>query len=310
LGSLNSGGSLAKCSKFQVIAEIVFESRVGNLMANVATPRAAHSGKTVAVIVLVGVFFLLNVFSLVKNLNLEFGLFGDDAFWNFITVLWVLATFCYLGVAALALMRKPRIASVLLIPAVLGDVLILVRYVADGVSPADVFPFVSLKNFSLDYFAGNLLLAFELPALVVIALLLLTKSKAVDLKTSPLIFEGSLMTQASFCPKCGSPAGEGDFCSKCGNSLLGHPASVASLAATSGSTTSTMAVVAFVLSFFVPIVGLILGYVSRGEIDRSQGRLTGRGLATASIVINWISIAVGVIWIIVLVAAGANTTYY
>jgi uncharacterized membrane protein len=38
------------------------------------------------------------------------------------------------------------------------------------------------------------------------------------------------------------------------------------------------------------IVGLVLGYVAKGQIDRSSGQQTGRGLAVAGIVLGWIGI--------------------
>ena len=49
---------------------------------------------------------------------------------------------------------------------------------------------------------------------------------------------------------------------------------------------------------FVPlvasVVGLVLGYVAKGQIDRSSGQQTGRGLAVAGIVLGWIGIAFAV----------------
>jgi hypothetical protein len=60
--------------------------------------------------------------------------------------------------------------------------------------------------------------------------------------------------------------------------------------------TSTLAIVALIVSFFAPIVRLILGYVARKEVDNSGGRLSGRGLATAAIVINWLWVGSLIIW--------------
>lgn len=50
------------------------------------------------------------------------------------------------------------------------------------------------------------------------------------------------------------------------------------------------------------ILALIFGYSARGEIDRSHGRVTGRGMATAGIVLGWIGIA----WMIILIIVVAN----
>ena len=43
------------------------------------------------------------------------------------------------------------------------------------------------------------------------------------------------------------------------------------------------------------IVGLVLGYAAKGQIDRSSGQQTGRGLAVAGIVLGWIGIAFAVV---------------
>jgi uncharacterized membrane protein len=46
------------------------------------------------------------------------------------------------------------------------------------------------------------------------------------------------------------------------------------------------------------IVGLVLGYSAKGEIDRSNGTQRGRGMAVAGIVLGWIAIALLVLEII------------
>ncbi len=45
------------------------------------------------------------------------------------------------------------------------------------------------------------------------------------------------------------------------------------------------------------VIGLVLGYVARGEIRRNPA-LTGEGLATAGIVLGWIGVAVSLIGLI------------
>jgi hypothetical protein len=50
------------------------------------------------------------------------------------------------------------------------------------------------------------------------------------------------------------------------------------------------------------ILALIFGYVARGQIDRSEGRQAGRGMAIAGIVLGWVGIgmmALGIIAFIV-----------
>jgi hypothetical protein len=59
------------------------------------------------------------------------------------------------------------------------------------------------------------------------------------------------------------------------------------------------------LGWIGSVLALIFGYVAKGEIDRSNGRQTGRSLAIAGIVLGWIGVAGGVIAIIV---AAANSS--
>ena len=51
------------------------------------------------------------------------------------------------------------------------------------------------------------------------------------------------------------------------------------------------------------ILALVFGYVGKSQIDRSQGRQSGRGLAIAGIVLGWVGIGLlilrivlGVLW--------------
>lgn len=50
------------------------------------------------------------------------------------------------------------------------------------------------------------------------------------------------------------------------------------------------------------ILALVFGYVAKGQIDRSAGRQTGRGLAIAGIVLGWIGVATAIIAIVVAIA--------
>lgn len=45
------------------------------------------------------------------------------------------------------------------------------------------------------------------------------------------------------------------------------------------------------------ILALILGYVSKGQIDRSQGHQGGRGFAVAGIIMGWIGLALTVLFV-------------
>lgn len=61
-------------------------------------------------------------------------------------------------------------------------------------------------------------------------------------------------------------------------------------------TTNGLAITAFILTLLIPlvgsIIGLVLGYRAKQQIDESNGREGGRGLAIAAIVLGWIGVAV------------------
>ena len=72
---------------------------------------------------------------------------------------------------------------------------------------------------------------------------------------------------------------------------------------------NTMSIVAFILAFFVSIVGIILGFVALSQIKRTGEQ--GRGLAIAAIVIGFAEIVIGIIVTIVFIAAfGAAMSQY
>jgi hypothetical protein len=75
---------------------------------------------------------------------------------------------------------------------------------------------------------------------------------------------------------------------------------------------SGMSVAALVLVFFIPVVGLILGYISRNEIARSQGRLGGMNYSKIAIILGWIFIGLGILGGIIygIVAALLVSAYY
>ena len=83
--------------------------------------------------------------------------------------------------------------------------------------------------------------------------------------------------QAVICPHCGVPTHH--------------------MNQQTGSKTNTLAVVGFILSFFVALAGLICSIIGRKQcLERNEG---GAGLALAGIIISAISIGISVIYIIV-----------
>ena len=53
-------------------------------------------------------------------------------------------------------------------------------------------------------------------------------------------------------------------------------------------------------------LALVYGNKARNEIDASGGRLGGRGMATAGIVMGWIGLGLSVLWIIIIIASAAS----
>lgn len=72
------------------------------------------------------------------------------------------------------------------------------------------------------------------------------------------------------------------YCSHCG-----------SPSCTCTARTSGMAIAGLITSFFCSLIGLILSVMALGDIKRSNGRLTGEGLAIAGIVLSCVFMVVG-----------------
>ncbi len=102
-----------------------------------------------------------------------------------------------------------------------------------------------------------------------------------------------------FCSNCGSNF-EGKFCSSCGTAASADnqtPAaseplvfvqtrSATPTAAT--AQTSGLAIAALVFSFFIPLIGIILGFVARSEISNSKGLKSGESMANLAIVLGFV----------------------
>ena len=50
----------------------------------------------------------------------------------------------------------------------------------------------------------------------------------------------------------------------------------------------------FAFCFVPSILAIVFGYVSKSQIDQSQGTQTGRGLSIAGIVLGWVGVGIGV----------------
>lgn len=102
------------------------------------------------------------------------------------------------------------------------------------------------------------------------------------------------------------------FCKNCGKDIddkavvcphCGVATGVRQPSAATHNETNTLAIVGFILSFFIAIAGLVCSILGKKKADELGGN--GKGLATAGIVISIVSIVASVIYIIVAVAAAA-----
>src|SRR5262249_41698271 len=66
--------------------------------------------------------------------------------------------------------------------------------------------------------------------------------------------------------------------------------------------TNTYAIASLVLGIVNMLIGsilaLVFGYRAIREIDESQGTQTGRGLAVAGVVLGWVGLVMGILWLI------------
>src|SRR5262245_13903570 len=92
------------------------------------------------------------------------------------------------------------------------------------------------------------------------------------------------------CPVCGAEnLPNSAFCSQCATNLLVPPHLMAVPGMGVVPRTSGMAIAGFVLSFFCGLLGLIFSCIGYSECRKSNGTVTGEGLAVAGIVISIVS---------------------
>lgn len=101
------------------------------------------------------------------------------------------------------------------------------------------------------------------------------------------------------CSQCGSAVPEGArFCSTCaapvGPGTGVYPSAAPYVGPTETSGKAVASLICGILFFFVPtaIAAIILGHLSLSNIRKAAGRLTGRGMAIAGLVLGYSGIAV------------------
>jgi hypothetical protein len=71
--------------------------------------------------------------------------------------------------------------------------------------------------------------------------------------------------------------------------------------------TNSLAIAALVSSFFISLLGVILGHIALNQIKTTgEG---GRGLAIAALIIGYVSMALAVVIIVIMAAAAASYQY-
>jgi uncharacterized membrane protein YvbJ len=99
-----------------------------------------------------------------------------------------------------------------------------------------------------------------------------------------------------FCKNCGTKI-DGLFCSGCGQKANDYNSKEQQLVFSQTRPVSTispyaqtsgLAIAALVACFFVPFLGIILGFLARSEISNSQGMKTGENLATLAIYLGFL----------------------
>lgn len=123
------------------------------------------------------------------------------------------------------------------------------------------------------------------------------------------------------CPKCGNAGAPGAaFCNVCGTSFAAPPMGTPVGAPMGGympppmmmmqQRTSGMAIAGFICSFFCSVLGLIFSIMGHNEVKRSNGTVGGGGLAMAGIIISIVGLAIGVIYMILIMVVLSDASHH
>jgi hypothetical protein len=90
-----------------------------------------------------------------------------------------------------------------------------------------------------------------------------------------------------FCSSCGSQSPDTNQGAASGDSVVFVQTRAASPTSPNAQT-SGLAIAALVVSFFIPFLGIILGFVARSDISNSSGSKTGENLANLGIILGFL----------------------
>ena len=114
------------------------------------------------------------------------------------------------------------------------------------------------------------------------------------------------------CVKCGhSNPDEASFCQSCANPFPANPGAAVPVAA-AGAETSGKAIASLIcgilfLVFPTAVAAIILGHLSLSDIRHSAGRLTGRGMAVAGLVLGYLgAVLIPVLLLVLIIGIGGG----
>lgn len=103
---------------------------------------------------------------------------------------------------------------------------------------------------------------------------------------------------AKFCPNCGSPTSAVPSVPPAATYYPSQPQQASQPRQTAQNQTNGCVIAGFVLSFFMPLIGLILSIIGVGKAKECGN---GKGLAIAGIVLSSIDIAVFILVVLLVV---------